>query len=102
MAYNSNCWSQSCNYDCCDYRGYCVSNPVHCYHYYHTPISPGVIAAAVVAGVIGLAIILCVAWRCFKRREQRRQEEIMRRRNLNAPNIPNPYIVDGTNLVLRD
>lgn len=75
MGYNSNCWSQNCNYNCCDFWGYCTSNPNNCYHYYHDTNNAGVIAGAVIGGVLGIALIIILICYCYKRRQQQRLQE---------------------------
>jgi hypothetical protein len=98
MGYNSNCYYQDCNYNCCDFFGNCVSNPNNCYYYYYSSSNAGIIAGAVVGSIIGAILIIILICYCYRRREQARMQEEIRNQNLyNQNSNPN----NGTTFVLQ-
>lgn len=83
MGYNSNCISQSCSNNCCNYYGYCTSSYssysysssyYSCYYYYNSNSSTSSASTSIdwiyyviAFGIAGLSLLIGLCCYCYRR-----------------------------------
>lgn len=101
MSSHPNCYSQYCNYNCCDYMGSCPMMSYQCHYYYKpkdtsTELGEGTIAGIVVGSVVGLAIIIALICYCCRKRQKEAYQEQLSMQSMHNLNNASTHFINPT------